>query len=198
IGVTVLTLLLTAGAFVGTVYQDFSSRLLARSSDISELLGTSRPEATLKPTDSWEGQALNILVVGSDSRGDENADIGGDFEGMRSDTAMIVHVAADRSRVDVVSIPRDLIVAIPSCPLPGGGESAPRPLGTNEFDGVRFNAAFATGGQGEDLSHAAACAILTVEEMTDVFIDDWAVIDMDGFATMVDAIGGVPMCFEEP
>ncbi len=192
-----VVLFVTSG--VAAVYLEVQSKI--DSSDINALLGEDRPSgdgtATPDPHDSWAGKALDLLVLGSDYRGGDNAKFG-EFEGMRSDTAMIVHVAADRSRVDVVSIPRDLIVAIPSCPLPGGGESAPRPLGTNEFNGVRFNAAFATGGQGEDLSHAAACAILTVEEMTDVFIDDWAVIDMAGFATMVDAIGGVPMCFDEP
>src|SRR5699024_9707249 len=45
--------------------------------------------------------------------------------------------------------------------------------------------------------YGAACAIRTVEAMTDLYIDDWAVIDMNGFQTMVDAIGGVEMCIEE-
>lgn len=199
VALSALAMALFVTTAVGSVYAELQSKI--DSTDINDLLGQKRPgadgTATPDPRDSWEGKALNVLVLGSDYRGGENAKYG-DFEGMRSDTAMIVHVAADRSRVDVVSIPRDLIVAIPACPLPGGGESYPQPLGTNEHNGVRFNAAFATGGQGEDLSHAAACAILTVEEMTDIYIDDWAVVDMDGFATMVDAIGGVPMCFEEP
>ncbi|QGH68832.1 LytR family transcriptional regulator [Pseudactinotalea sp. HY158] len=187
---------------VGSVYVEIQSRI--DSKDINALLGENRPggadqhgDPTPDPRDSWAGKPLNVLVLGSDYRGGDNAQYG-EFEGMRSDTALIVHFSADRERVDVVSIPRDLIVAIPACPLPGGGESYPQALGTNEHNGVRFNAAFATGGQGEDLSHAAACAILTVEAMTDIYIDDWAVIDMDGFATMVDAIGGVQMCFDEP
>lgn len=197
-------MLLFVGTFAGAVWQDFGSRLDARSSDISELLGTSRPtppptgddEEERAPTDSWEGQALNILVLGSDVRDEDNEEFGV-FEGMRSDTAMIAHVAADRSRVEVVSIPRDLIVEIPPCPLPGGGYSYLQPLGTNEVNGVRFNSAFAIGSGGADARHGAACAILTIEHMTDIYIDDWAVIDMNGFRTMVDAIGGVEMCIDD-
>lgn len=197
---SLLAVLLFTATFAGTVYQDFSSRLQAQSSDISDLLGTSRPSADesaqRNPTDSWEGQALNILILGSDSRDEANKEFG-DFEGMRSDTAMIAHVAADRSRVDVVSIPRDLIVEIPPCPQPGGEYSYARPLGSNEHNGTRFNAAFSIGSGGSDVRHGAACAILTVENMTDIYIDDWAVVDMDGFRTMINAIGGVDMCIEE-
>ena len=188
------------GTFAGAVYLDFASRLQGQSSDISDLLGTTRPtlssEEGRDPSDSWEGQALNVLVLGSDSRSEENAEFG-QADGMRSDTAMIVHVAADRSRVDVVSIPRDLIVEIPQCRLPGGEFSYHRPLGTNEFNGTRFNTAFSIGSGGTDVRYGAACTILTVEAMTDIYIDDWAVVDMNGFRTMVDAIGGVDMCIDE-
>src|SRR5690625_4077492 len=196
----VLALVLATGTFASSVYAEFANRLGERSSDISDLLGTARPTpsgaVTRDPTDSWEGQALNILVLGSDDRSEDNAEFGS-AEGMRSDTAMIVHIAADRSRVEVVSIPRDLIVEIPSCPLPGGGTSYRYPRGTNEFNGTRFNSAFSIGSQGHDVQHGAACAILTVENMTDIYIDDWAVVNMTGFRTMVDAIGGVEMCIEE-
>lgn len=197
IGVAVLAMLLSAATFVSTVYQGFSQRLQANSSDISGLIGDTRPEIDRSPTDSWEGQALNLLVLGSDSRseGDGDADT---VDGMRSDTSLLVHIAADRSRVEVISIPRDLIVEIPSCALPSGGHTRHRPLGTNEHNGTRFNVAFAVGSQGTDVRYGAACAIKAVEAMTDLFIDDWAVIDMSGFRTMVDAMGGVPMCIDEP
>lgn len=195
---SVLAVLLSAGTFAGAVYQDFSSRLQAQSSDINDLLGTSRPqqEEEREPSDSFEGQDLNILLLGSDSRDDENSDFG-EADGMRSDTAMIIHIAEDRSRVDVISIPRDLIVEIPQCRLPDGSYSYMQPLGDNEFNGVRFNTAFSIGSDNTDIPHGAACAILTVENMTDLYIDDWAVVDMDGFRTMVDAIGGVEMCIED-
>src|SRR5699024_12472400 len=49
-----------------------------------------------------------------------------------------------------------------------------RPLGSNEHNGTRFNAAFSIGSGGSDVRHGAACAILTIEAMTDIYIDDWA------------------------
>lgn len=201
VGLVVLAMVLSLGTYAATVYQGFAERLESKSSDITDLLGPSRPdpgegEEERLPTDSWEGRPLNILVLGSDARAEDNAAYGF-VEGMRSDTTMIVHVAADRSRVDVVSIPRDLIVEIPQCRLPDGGFTYHQPLGTDEFNGIRFNEAFSLGSAGTDIPYGAACAILTVENMTDVFIDDWAVIDMTGFKDMVDAIGGVEMCIEE-
>ncbi|WP_414820520.1 LCP family protein, partial [Streptomyces tricolor] len=64
--------------------------------------------------------SLNILVLGSDSRsGEANRELGGgDSDGARSDTAMVVHLDAGRTRATVVSIPRDTLVTRPSCPLP--------------------------------------------------------------------------------
>jgi hypothetical protein len=89
--------------------------------DLSAILGDDREsEAAAEPGDPAEGRAYNLLVLGSDTRVGDNADYG-EAEGQRSDTALVVHISADRSRVDVISIPRDLIVDIPSCP------TAPRP-----------------------------------------------------------------------
>ncbi|UFU02250.1 LCP family protein [Ruania suaedae] len=164
--------------------------------DFDDVLGTDRPtmdsgEAP-NPDDSMEGRAVNLLVMGTDSRaGDDNQDLGGgDVDGMRSDTTLLMHISADRSRVDVVSIPRDLLVTIPSCPRPDG-------TSTYEQYDAMFNAAFALGGGSGDVGYAAACTIKTVETMTDIRIDDFVVVDMSGFKDMVDAIGGVDMCFEQ-
>lgn len=159
--------------------------------DITDLLGP-RPDEQV-PADPGAGRALNILVMGSDVRSGDNAVLGGspETEGMRSDTTLLVHFSADRTRADVVSIPRDLLVDIPECVLPDGQTSAPQP---DEM----FNAAFATGGDSGQVEYAAACTIKTVEEMTGVFIDDFVVIDFAGFTRMVDALGGVPMCIPEP
>src|SRR5690606_31762275 len=72
------------------------------------------------------------------------------------------------------------------------------------FDGTelpgwrgKFNAAFYSGGRAGDVAEAAACTINTVHDMTDIRIDHWAVIDFEGFARMVDALGGIPMCVPE-
>src|SRR5690606_29261290 len=162
--------------------------------DIDDLVGTDRPTRAGQnsddpPEDPQAGEPLNILVMGSDERTEDEAAQEG-VEGMRSDTTMIAHVSADRSRVEVVSIPRDTIVEIPSCTLPDGTETAPQYQ-------ARFNSAFATGGSIGDPATAAAFTIKTVEQMTGVFIDDFVVVDFAGFENVVDALDGVPMYIPE-
>ncbi len=164
--------------------------------DVTALLGDERPTATATaagpagPVDPNEGRPINVLVMGSDTRAGENAGYGAEIEGMRSDTTLLVHISADRSRADIVSIPRDLLVDIPSCSMSDGSESYPQSR-------QMFNAAFATGGEGGEVAYAAACTIKTVEQMTGVFVDDYVVADFTGFIRMVDALGGVPICIEE-
>jgi LCP family protein required for cell wall assembly len=160
------------------------------SADVTRLLGDDRPTPTVTespdPDDPHAGQALNILLIGSDVRVGENAEIGGEVEGMRSDTTIVMHVSADRSRVELVSIPRDTLVDIPACERSDGTAS--------RAQRGQFNAAFSIGSESGQVSDAAACTIRTVEENTGVFINDYVVIDFAGFIRMIDALGGVPMC----
>lgn len=185
---SLLAVMLFATTGGWAVYQDLQSRL--KTQDVDGLLGNDRPDG---PTDhSFEGRAVNILVMGSDSRNGQVVNDG--TEGMRSDTAMIVHLSEDRSRMDVVSIPRDTLVDIPACVLPDGSESAPSP------DTI-FNSAFSTGADDstnpDDVKYAAACTIKTVERLTNIRIDEFMVVDFTGFEKMVDSLGGVPMYVEE-
>lgn len=116
---------------------------------------------------------LNILVMGSDSRGKGSSG--------RSDTTILVHVSADRKDAYGVSLPRDAIVDRPDCRV--GGETVPGE------DAVMFNTAFSVGG--------AQCTIQTVEALTGVYVHHFVTLDFDGFKDMVDAVGGVEMCLPE-
>ncbi|MFC7405048.1 LCP family protein [Georgenia alba] len=161
--------------------------------DVDDLLGDDRPtrdDGQEPPDDPQQGEPLNILVMGSDVRTEDDPDYG-ETLGMRSDTTMIAHVSADRSRVEVVSIPRDTLVDIPSCQLPDGGETA------EQYDAM-FNSAFALGGQTGDVAYGAACTWKTVEALTGIPIDDFVVVDFAGFEAVVDALDGVPMYIPEP
>lgn len=162
--------------------------------DIGDLLGD-RPTAGDggEPMDPAAGEDLNIVVLGSDSRaGEVNEEYGTTPEGgQRSDTTMVVHISADRERVEVVSIPRDSLVTIPSCRMADGTWTEP------QHDAM-FNKAFSIGADGGGLGTAAACTIRTIEELTDVYIDDFVIVDFAGFINVVDALGGVPMCIPEP
>ncbi|RZS61706.1 LytR family transcriptional attenuator [Xylanimonas ulmi] len=189
---TVTGVLAFVGGGAAAAYVDLRNDITV--SDVDSLLGqrTDRPTVSADPDDPFAGQALNILVMGTDYRGEGNDELAGAGDEFHSDTTLLVHVAGDRSRIEVVSIPRDSLVDIPACPLPGGGESPPR-------RDAMFNTAFAIGGgDGKDVTGAAACTILTVEDLTGVPITDHFVVKMTGVIGVVDALGGVPMCLPEP
>ncbi|MGN9795846.1 LCP family glycopolymer transferase [Streptomyces sp. OZ13] len=129
--------------------------------------------------------AQNILLLGSDTRaGEGNSKYGRDENGgsQRSDTTILLHIAADRKSATAMSIPRDLLVTVPSCGKPDGSRSKEQT--------AQFNWAFQFGG--------AACTIRTVEKFTGVRIDHHMVIDFRGFKDMVDAVDGVEVCLKEP
>ncbi|WP_369171756.1 LCP family protein [Streptomyces sp. R28] len=161
-----------------------------KSVDINNALGDDRPaKAVTTPSPSASASplptgSLNILVLGSDSRsGEGNQELGGGSSaGARSDTAMVVHIDAGRSKATVVSIPRDTLVTRPSCPLSSGGS-------TEVAYGTMFNSAYAIGGP--------VCAVKTVETITDVRMDHFIEIDFSGFAKLVDALGGVTVTTDE-
>lgn len=135
------------------------------------------------------GEARNILVLGSDNRGDGNGKYGRDEGSQRSDTAILLHIAGDRRSATGVSIPRDLMVDIPRCDTGDGsrGDTGNGSRGEKQF--AQFNSAFQQGG--------AACTIRTVEKMTKVRVDHHLVVDFRGFKKLVNAVDGVDVCLPE-
>jgi LCP family protein required for cell wall assembly len=114
------------------------------------------------------------LVVGSDSRKgltkaqQRELHTGGDTFGKRTDTIMLLHVPAAGGPTVLMSVPRDSYL-----PIPGHGSN-------------KVNAAYSFGG--------AKLLARTLEGATGVQIDDYVEIGFGGFATMVDAVGGVQIC----
>ncbi|WP_291377584.1 LCP family protein [Demequina sp.] len=181
--------ILAATAGFGLVFtMTFKTKLEAElvTANVEPLLGPDRPAAPEPPVDGSSGAAVNILLMGSDDRSGDNAKIGGQEAGKRNDTTLIMHISGDRSRVEVVSIPRDTTVRIADCE---------RSDGTSQrgWTGL-FNIAFANGAANGSNSDGAACTIKTVESLTNIHIDHFVVVDFVGFQDMVTAIGGVPMC----
>jgi len=122
--------------------------------------------------------------MGSDSREGQTSNRYGDpdlYTGERSDTTILLHLSADRSFATAVSIPRDTWVMLPECNVDGETVGA--------FE-AKFNTAFEIGGPG--------CTVKLVEQMTGLTIDNFAVIDFEGFKNVVDALGGVEVCLTEP
>ena len=137
----------------------------------SQKLENAFPAEETRPEVKKESEnALNILLLGSDTRAQRDSDEQDDDfatlpNGGRSDTMMLVHIPSDRSGVFVTSIMRDTWLD-----LPGIGEA-------------KINRAFANGG--------VAKAVETLEGLFGVRIDHVASVDFEGFKGLTDAVGGV-------
>ena len=188
-----LAVLLAGVLFVvssaGFVYASLSSQFANRVVNIDAYSVDGQSKAT---PDSFEGRAVNILVVGTDSRNGASGELGAgdadDVPGLRNDSTMVIHVSADRSRVQIVSIPRDTLVDIPACKHRDGTTSEP----TSDD---MFNNAMVYGSNGgddpEDIAPGIACVKSTVEKLSGMSIDAFMVVDFAGFINMIDALGGV-------
>ncbi|WP_424211775.1 LCP family protein [Streptomyces sp. BI20] len=175
VGWTAAAVLVLGGGGLGTLWAKLNDNL--KSVDIDALLGKDRPE-------NVDNGSLDLLVLGSDSRGGDNGEYGQDDGGSaRADTAMIVHLYEGRKTASVISIPRDTLVTRPACATDGGGTD---PGGPRKM----FNESFTVGG--------AACAVKTVEQMSGIRMDHYIEVDFVGFKKIVDALGGVEVTTTKP
>jgi LCP family protein required for cell wall assembly len=142
----------------------YASRLANTFDDNATKIEQAFPEESTRPVADDTG-AMNILLMGSDSRADPTTVDDSGASDQRTDSMMLVHVDADREAVWVMSIMRDLYV-----PIPGHGEG-------------KINAAFAYGG--------SSLTVQTVEQLLGVRVDHVAIIDFEGFKGMTTALGGV-------
>ena len=171
--VTISLLMVTGTATALVAYYKLNGNIT--KDDVSGLLGNDRPKKVENPDTPTEPE--NILLIGSDKR--PPSQVNSTNAGQRSDTTILLHLAADRKSAVLVSIPRDTIVNIPSCQRRDGSSVPAHPVGM-------FNSAFSEAG--------AACTIKTVEKLTHIRIDHHVVIDFGGFKDMVNALGGVKIC----
>ena len=119
-----------------------------------------------------EEPAVNILVLGTDSRTSASDPSQWKEGAQRTDAIMIVQVSGDRKTVSVMSIPRDSWVEIP-----GHGQG-------------KINAAYSYGGP--------SLTIHTVENLTGIHIDHFAVANFESFVALTDEIGGVRVNLKTP
>lgn len=131
-----------------------------------------------------EGQAgdENVLIVGTDP----SATAGGP----RTDTVLLTHVPAGDGDVVGVSVPYDLEVNRPPC-------REWDPTTRSYLDGtvpaqVRtpLSTAFELGGP--------QCVTRVVQELTGLAVTRFIGLDLDGIGDLVDAVGGVQVCVEQP
>jgi LCP family protein required for cell wall assembly len=133
--------------------------------------------------------AQNVLIVGSDTRGD--AQEGEEFQGsgdefvtgQRSDTVILAHLYGSSDKAQLVSFPRDSYVDIPPFTDPTTGKTSAARKG-------KLNSAFSAGGP--------KLLIATIENLTGIRVDHYVQIDFQGFQSMVDKLGGVEVCLSKP
>ncbi|HET7724589.1 MAG TPA: LCP family protein [Propionibacteriaceae bacterium] len=113
------------------------------------------PVAT--PTAPGALPAMNIVLIGADDWIPK--------ENGRSDSLMVVHISSDRSKVYIVSFPRDMWVTVP-----GHGQA-------------KINAAYSWGG--------TALSVQTLEGLTGAHIDHVVTTNLDDFVNLVNVVGGV-------
>ncbi|WP_237404704.1 LCP family protein [Actinacidiphila reveromycinica] len=176
LAISTSVLVLAGAGGIWYVYQHLNGNITTDTVTENEL----KAQASQRPP---EGPASteNILLIGSDSRSGGNDKYGQDTGTQRSDTTILLHLSADRTNATAVSIPRDLMVHVPTCTKSDGSTISPK------FE--QFNWAFEFGG--------AACTIRAVEELTGVRVDHHLIVDFSGFKSMVDAVGGVEVCTPE-
>ena len=144
----------------------------------SKLDQASRPQAV-------DTAGMTILAVAVDdrtglTRAQQNAlHVGhGNYGAARTDTIMVIRIAPNGGGATAVSLPRDTWVDIPAYTDTQGQQHA----ATQD----RINTLLERGGP----------QLLTqvVESLTGMRIDHYISLNFAGFLTMVDAVGGVPMC----
>jgi LCP family protein required for cell wall assembly len=122
-----------------------------------------QPGAEAAPTLSQE--SLNILLLGTDARPSDDT--------TRTDAIVLMRIERDSGRVSMLSIPRDLWVSYPT-----GGEG-------------RVNAAYTLGEKRFGPGGGAAMAKSTIGRLVGVKVDNFVLINFQGFQTLIDQLGGI-------
>ncbi|MEU0334275.1 LCP family protein [Streptomyces sp. NPDC006193] len=175
--VTTLSVVVLASAGIGHAVVSSLDAGIARVDAFKDM--KNRPRA---------GHGMNVLLVGTDGRDklserDRRAYRLGGVPCHCTDTMMIVHIAEDRERATVVSLPRDSYAEMPAhVDVNSGRRHGPHP--------VKLNAAYAEGGP--------QLTVRTVENMTHVKIDHYLEVDFTSFMKTVDVLGGVQVCTPTP
>ena len=125
-------------------------------------------------TDAQDNEPFYALLLGIDKDEEraQGSEYGSDSSAYRTDTIILARVDPKNKKVTLVSIPRDTYVDM------------------EEHGRGKINSAYSFGG--------AAYATKVVSKLAGVPISHYAEVDMDGFAQVVDAVGGVTVDLPVP
>jgi LCP family protein required for cell wall assembly len=152
--------------------------LLVVSCSPEEPAATATPEPTPPgptPTPTLNAELMdrpwNLLFVGID----HNAAREGAGEPMNTDAVMFASLSADQSELTLVSLPRDTVDV---------------PMADGTIYARKINGLYA--------EHGIDALVGAMESLYEVEIDGHVVLDMDDFASLVDAVDGVRVRLEQP
>jgi LCP family protein required for cell wall assembly len=198
-GVVTVALVLGAGVWAAATYFGFENGI--RRSDA--LTGG-------KGLD----QDVNILLMGLDSRLDENgkplsqeeydALHSGSSEdgGYNSNVIMVLHVPKDGSRATIISVPRDDYVDLAGAP-DGIAQGKVKQAYGYAMDQAMHTLAANPGGKSQDEIYQAArdagrkAEIATVENFLGIKIDHFAEVTMAAFLSVAKAVAPITVCLQE-
>ena len=169
---------LVLAGFVGFNVWQLSRTLNSAAVEVYDLDGSLYQAPT---AEELQGP-LNILVIGSDTRANQDANYGSSTANL-ADVIMLLHVNESRDNAVVMSFPRDLLIPIPDC-IPE--DNRPSRYG----DQMQIN-------QTLDLA-GPSCVLDAVQQLSGISIPHLGLIDFKGVIGMSEAIGGVEVCVANP
>ncbi|MGO5140675.1 glycopolymer--peptidoglycan transferase LytR [Streptococcus alactolyticus] len=134
----------------------------------NELAKTFKDYNTSDSESIKQTKPISILLMGVDTGDSERKST---WQG-NSDSMILVTINPETKTTTMTSLERDVLVTL----------SGPK---DNDMTGVqaKLNAAYASGG--------AKMAIMTVQDLLDIEIDNYIQINMQGLVDLVDAVGGI-------
>jgi LCP family protein required for cell wall assembly len=130
--------------------------------------------------------AENVLVLGTASGSSGTPPAAGE----QTDTLMLAHLPASGTRLVGVSFPMDLEINRPPCPRWDAAAATYLDQTVPAETRTALSSAYAVGGP--------RCLVRTVQQLTGMSVTRFVALDLPGIAGMVNAIGGVDVCVEQP
>lgn len=151
--------------------------------------GEEPEEPVNQPEFEWDGtERVNVLLLGTDAAPGRDT--------VLTDVLLVVSVDPVAQTAVMISVPRDTgFVPLADETLFAGG------LYPDKVNELALQAALDPGAWCPDLAdQPEACGLRTIERSIGLYlgipIHHYALVDMAGFADMIDAVGGVELCLE--
>ncbi|KOU41591.1 LytR family transcriptional regulator [Streptomyces sp. WM4235] len=204
--------LLTAGCVL-TVLAGGAAWYVYR--DLSSSIGSSK---ALEGAEKSAHGDTNILLMGLDSRRDQNGDPlpdsvldklhagSSDIGGYNTNTLILLHVPGDGSRARAFSIPRDDYVELRGMPGRAPGTAAGKAKIKEAYGRAKALREEQLAGEGvkdrrrlerEGREAGRKAEIETVRTFLGVPVDHFAELNLAGFHHLAKALGGVPVCLNK-